>query len=165
MAELYSRLRPHPVWDEIKYTVRGDIRRFLKLQVGDGLNPQFMFSSGQRRATGLAFLLAVNLSLAWSKWRSILLDDPVQHIDDFRSVHLVEVLAQLVTGGRQVICAVEDSALADLLARRLPLGTEESGRRVSLGTDHTGALAVLEEGPLLPLMSNVLLQTSDLATG
>lgn len=90
------------------------MQRFLKLQVGDDINPQFVFSSGQRRATGLAFLLSVNLSITWSRWRSILLDDPVQHVDDFRTVHLAEVLAHLCQSGRQIICAVEDSALADL---------------------------------------------------
>jgi hypothetical protein len=39
------------------------VRRFLKLEVGSELNPQFIFSSGQRRATGLAFVLSVNLPL------------------------------------------------------------------------------------------------------
>ena len=65
MSELYKRLRPHPIWDDIEYSVRGDVRRFLKLQVGSDVNPQFVFSSGQRRATGLAFLLSMNLSIAW----------------------------------------------------------------------------------------------------
>src|SRR3546814_16986181 len=82
MSELYRRLRPHPIWRDIEYSIRGDVRRFLKLKVGDELNPQFLFSSGQRRATGLAFLLSVTLSLAWSRWRTIMLDDPVQHVDD-----------------------------------------------------------------------------------
>src|SRR3546814_21018997 len=54
MSELYRRLRPHPIWRDIEYSIRGDVRRFLKLKVGDELNPQFLFSSGQRRATGLA---------------------------------------------------------------------------------------------------------------
>src|SRR3546814_13489471 len=48
MSELYRRLRPHPIWRDIEYSIRGDVRRFLKLQVGDELNPQFLFSSGQR---------------------------------------------------------------------------------------------------------------------
>jgi hypothetical protein len=74
MSELYCRLRPHPIWRNIEYSIRGDVKRFLKLQVGEGLNPQFLFSSGQRRAAGLAFLLSVNISLAWSRWRSVLLN-------------------------------------------------------------------------------------------
>jgi DNA repair exonuclease SbcCD ATPase subunit len=126
-SELYQRLRPHPVWDDIAYKLRGDVKRFLKLEVGDEINPQFVFSSGQRRATGLAFLLSVYLSLSWSKLKTLMLDDPVQHIDDFRSIHLAEVLSKLVAGGRQVICAAEDAALADLLARQLPVNTIGEG--------------------------------------
>lgn len=52
-------------------------------------------------------------------WRTLLLDDPVQHIDDFRALHLVELLAAVGRDHRQIVCAVEDSALADLLTRRL----------------------------------------------
>lgn len=151
MSELYRRLRPHPIWGDIEYKIRGDVRRFLKLQVGNELNPQFIFSSGQRRATGLAFLLSVNLSLAWSRWSTILLDDPVQHVDDFRSIQLTEVLAQLLTGGRQIICAVEDAALADLLCRRLPISRRGDGKRVTLGPAPDGSLTKLQEFELAPL--------------
>jgi energy-coupling factor transporter ATP-binding protein EcfA2 len=156
MSELYRRLRPHPVWNDIEYSIRGDVRRFLTLQVGEELNPQFLFSSGQRRATGLAFLLSVNLSLAWSRWRTILLDDPVQHVDDFRTVHLAELAAQLVSEGRQIICAVEDAALADLLCRRLPVDRPGAAKRITLGPDADGALTKLTERLLTPLMRNSL---------
>jgi chromosome segregation protein len=106
LNELYQRLRPHFDWRSIEYSIRGDVRRFLSLKVGDGLNPQFVFSSGQRRAAGLAFLLSVHLARAWTPWQTLLMDDPVQHIDDFRALHLIEVLAALRLGGRQVVCAV-----------------------------------------------------------
>ena len=156
MSELYKRLRPHPIWSDIEYSVRGDVQRFLKLQVGGEVNPQFVFSSGQRRATGLAFLLSVNLSITWSRWRSILLDDPVQHVDDFRTVHLAEVLAHLCQSGRQVICSVEDSALADLMCRRLPSVGREPGKRVTLGTDQSGALAIIQEQQIAPMSRRAL---------
>jgi DNA repair exonuclease SbcCD ATPase subunit len=162
MAELYRRLRPHPIWNDIEYSIRGDVKRFLKLKVGDDLNPQFLFSSGQRRATGIAFLLAVNLSLAWSRWRSILLDDPVQHVDDFRAVHLAEVAAQLVEDERQIICAVEDSALADLLCRRLPISQIGDGRRITLGNDAEGSIAKLVDRALPPLLRHTFLEPRDI---
>jgi hypothetical protein len=156
LSELYRRLHPHPVWRDIEYSIRGDVKRFLKLQVGESLNPQFLFSSGQRRATGLAFLLSVNIALAWSRWQSILLDDPVQHVDDFRTVHLAEVLAQFVTEGRQIICAVEDVALADLICRRLPIGSSSEAKSVTLGPDEDGALAKIGERWLMPLVRQSL---------
>jgi DNA repair exonuclease SbcCD ATPase subunit len=157
MSELYKRLRPHPIWSDIEYSVRGDVQRFLKLQVGGDINPQFVFSSGQRRATGLAFLLSVNLSITWSRWRSIMLDDPVQHVDDFRTVHLGEVLAHLCQSGRQIVCAVEDSALADLLCRRLPSYEESPGKRFTLGTDRSGALTIKAEDEIAPLNRRALI--------
>jgi chromosome segregation protein len=107
-------------------------------------------------AGGLAFLLSDNLSIAWSKWQSILLDDPAQHVDDFRTVHLAEVLAQLCQSGRQIICAVEDSALADLMCRRLPSTTALPGKRIRLGTDSTGALAITHEQVIATLTRRAL---------
>lgn len=157
MSELYNRLRPHPTWTDIEYSVRGDVQRFLKLQVGGDVNPQFVFSSGQRRTTGLAFLLSVNLSIAWSRWQSILLDDPVQHIDDFRAVHLAEVLAHLCQSGRQIVCAVEDSALADLMCRRLPSSESAPGKRITLGTDRHGALTITRDQKIAPLSRRALI--------
>jgi recombinational DNA repair ATPase RecF len=111
----------------MSYLIRGDVRRFLSLRVGDELNPKFMFSTGQRRATGLAFLLAVHLSRSWCSLDSLILDDPVQHIDDYRALHLVEVLHAIRRTGRQLVCTVEDEALALLLCRRLRGAEGEDG--------------------------------------
>jgi len=132
LTELYLRLRPHVDWQEIRYRMRGDVRRFLSLEVGDGLNPRFLFSSGQRRAMGIAFLLAVHLSRSWCRLKTLVLDDPVQHVDDFRALHLAEVLSAMRRKGEQVICTVEDPALADLLCRRLRSTDSEDGSLVSM---------------------------------
>lgn len=156
LNELYQRLRPHADWRTIEYSIRGDVKRFLSLKVGDGLNPQFVFSSGQRRAAGLAFLLSVHLARAWTPFRSLLLDDPVQHIDDFRALHLVEVLAALRLDRRQIICAVEDPALADLLCRRLVSTTDEPGRRYDIELGPEGATSVLTAEDIPPMPIGVL---------
>lgn len=156
LNELYQRLRPHFDWRSIEYSIRGDVRRFLSLKVGGGLNPQFVFSSGQRRAAGLAFLLSVHLARAWTSWRTLLMDDPVQHIDDFRALHLIEVLAALRLGGRQVVCAVEDEALAELLCRRLLSTSESIGRRYDLDIGPNGATTVMLETEVPPMPTGVL---------
>jgi chromosome segregation protein len=156
LNELYQRLRPHADWRTIDYSIRGDVKRFLSLKVGDGLNPQFVFSSGQRRAAGLAFLLSVHLARAWTPLRSLLLDDPVQHIDDFRALHLVEVLAALRLDHRQIICAVEDTALADLLCRRLISTSGEPGRRYDIDLGPEDATSVLKATDVPPMPVGVL---------
>lgn len=164
LNELYQRLRPHYDWRSIEYRIRGDVRRFLSLKVGDGLNPQFVFSSGQRRAAGIAFLLSVHLARAWTPWRTLLLDDPVQHIDDFRALHLIEVLAALRLDGRQIICAVEDPALTELLCRRLLSTSEAIGKRYDIDIGQDGAATIVSDVEIPPMPAGVLRSWSEIYT-
>ena len=131
--ELCDRIRPHSEWPDIDFLLRGDVRPFLSFMIGESLNPRFVFSSGQRRALGLAFLLTVHMSRGWCKLETLVLDDPIQHVDDYRALHLVETLAALRMLGRQIICTVEDPALADLLCRRLRSSSNDTGMRIDLG--------------------------------
>ncbi|RUX25829.1 chromosome segregation protein SMC [Mesorhizobium sp. M7A.F.Ca.US.011.01.1.1] len=156
LKELYKRLRPHANWKEIDADFGGQIRATLNFTVGEGKNPQFLFSSGQRRAAGMAFLLAIHLSRPWSTWKSLLLDDPVQHIDDYRALNLVEVLAAIRRVGRQVVVAVEDSSLADLLGRRLRSAPNELGRRFDLAMGSDGSALIERQLDLLPLPQEVI---------
>ena len=138
LSDLYLRIRPHSDWRDVQYHLRGDVRRLLSLRVGPDLNPRFMFSSGQRRATGLAFLLSVHLSRTWCRLNTLVLDDPIQHIDDFRALHFVEVLSAIRQTGRQIVCSVEDPDLARLLGRRLRSDFEQEGAIVELSRDVAG---------------------------
>jgi chromosome segregation protein len=161
LNELYQRLRPHAHWHTIEYAIRGDVKRFLSLRVGENLNPQFVFSSGQRRAAGLAFLLSVYLSRPWCQWKTLVLDDPVQHIDDYRALHLVEVLAALRQDGRQIIC--EDAALADLLCRRLRSSFESPGRRFDLDAEPKDGSVIRRQADIHPPPNSILRTAAGLA--
>lgn len=132
LEELYLRLRPHVDWPTVRYRLRGDVQHYLSFEVGDDLNPRFMFSSGQRRAMGIAFLLAVYLSTSWTRLCTLILDDPVQHVDDFRALHMAEVLNGIRKKGRQIICSAEDPELARLMTRRLQGINGQSGALVEL---------------------------------
>ena len=156
LQELYARLRPHVDWQEIEYNLRGQVRRFLSLQVGEDLNPRFMFSSGQRRAAGLAFLLAVYFARPWCKLHSLIMDDPVQHIDDYRALHLVEALSAIRQGGHQVVCTVEDPALARLLLRRLNTGPNQNGVYIGMEYELGTGVTVAETRPILPTANSIL---------
>ncbi len=155
LKELYRRLRPHADWREIEIDIAGQVRASLNFTVGDGYNPQFLFSSGQRRAAGLAFLLAIHLSRPWCALNTLMLDDPIQHIDDYRSLNLVEVLSSIRRSGRQVIIAVEDSALADVLCRRLRSSMIEGGLRFELGTDEDGSAMISNTIEIPPLSDTI----------
>ena len=88
---------------------------------------------GQRRAASLAFLLPIHLSRSYCGLKTLVLDDPVQHIDDYRALHLVEVLTAIRRDHRQIICTVEDTVLAELMARRLRSQGEDVGEVIRLG--------------------------------
>lgn len=156
IEELYKRLRPHVEWTHIRYRLRGDVRRMLSFEVGDGLNPSFVFSSGQRRAAGLAFLLAVHLSRPWCNFESLILDDPVQHVDDFRALNLTEVLTAIRKGGRQIVCCVEDEALGQLMCRRLRSGTASDGRLVRMQYDSEHGVTTSFESEIGPSRQHIL---------
>jgi chromosome segregation protein len=160
LGEFYQRLRPHSDWRTIRYSIRGDVTRLLSLRVGEDINPQFVFSSGQRRAAGLAFLFAVHVSRPWCLLQSLLLDDPVQHIDDFRSLHLVEVLAALGSKNRQIICSVEDPALADLMYRRLLGSSASEGLRYDLERVAGGSTIVSNKTRVSPMLRGLMRQAS-----
>lgn len=132
LSELFVRLKPHMDYAEVRYHMRGDVKRFLSFEIGHGINPRFTFSSGQRRALGIAFLLAVHLSRPWCNFTTLVLDDPVQHIDDYRALHFVEVLSSIRQLGHQIVCTVQDPALADLLCRRLRSANIGDGLRVEM---------------------------------
>lgn len=165
MNEMYKRLRPHSDWNNLRFNIRGDVTRLVSLRVEGAykdaeVNPRFIFSSGQRRAAGLSFLLSLNLSRGWSNLRSLLLDDPVQHIDDFRALQLTELLAAVRLTGRQVICTVEDEALAQLMTRRLPVRNAEEALHIKMHYVGGQGVSVEEVRRLSPMPLAVIAQAS-----
>lgn len=157
LEEIFFRLKPHSDWRKISYHIRGDVRRFLNLDVGEGVNPSYIFSSGQRRIAGLAFLLAVHLSRWWCKLDTLILDDPVQHVDDFRALHLAETLGAIRRTGRQIICSVEDRDLADVLCRRLRSSADEPGMLVELEYRKGRGVHISSVTDIEPVGENILL--------
>jgi recombinational DNA repair ATPase RecF len=144
-------------YSEVRYHMRGDVKRFLSFEIGHGINPRFTFSSGQRRALGIAFLLAVHLSRPWCKFPTLVLDDPVQHIDDYRALHFAEVLSSIRQLGHQIVCTVQDPALADLLCRRLRSASIGDGLRIEMEYEPGAGARVKGVQEIGPLPERVLM--------
>lgn len=160
LSDLYGRLRPHIEWQDIDYKIRGDVRRALNLTVGQDLNPQFMFSSGQRRALGLAFLIAVHLSRPWCNLQTLILDDPVQHIDDYRALNLVEILSNIAKQGRQVLVTIESNELADMICRKLQGSSENPGKHIKVDLSPNGGGTIANEEILETMPRRVLRESA-----
>ena len=86
----------------------------------------------------------------------MVLDDPVQHVDDFRALHLVEVLSSIRHSGRQIICTMEDEDLADVLCRRLRASKEEGGTKIRMDFVPDKGITLASQVSIEPLPPNVL---------
>ncbi len=60
------------------------------------LPPQLVLSEGQMAANGFSILCAASTAYRWSRWRALLLDDPLQHNDIIHAAAFVDVMRNLV---------------------------------------------------------------------
>lgn len=83
------------------------------------MNPNHYFSEGQLSALSVAALLAASTTFEWSRWRGLLLDDPLQHNDVIHASAFMDLLRQMVSKlGYQVILSTHDSSEAEFLGRK-----------------------------------------------
>jgi DNA repair exonuclease SbcCD ATPase subunit len=147
LNDLYNRLEVHPSFR--RFAFRYD-RRYEAGQVRpwvydderrvDG-NAAQVLSSAQLNALAVCLFLTMNLARE-QRLQCAILDDPVQNMDDFNVISLVDVLRS-IRGERQVIITTHDERLAILFWRKLrPLRIGERSIIVRLA-DWT------PEGPLL----------------
>jgi len=87
------------------------------------INPNYFFSEGQLSALSVSALLAASTTFSWSRWRGLLLDDPLQHNDIIHASAFMDLLRQMVRElGYQVILSTHDSSEAEFLARKPQCG-------------------------------------------
>lgn len=83
------------------------------------INPNYFFSEGQLSALSVSALLAASTTFSWSRWRGLLLDDPLQHNDIIHASAFMDLLRQMVRELRyQVILSTHDSSEAEFLERK-----------------------------------------------
>lgn len=87
----------------------------------------------------------------------VILDDPVQHIDDYRALHMVEVLSAINMRGHQILCIVEDPDLADLICRRLGNSSLGEGTRIDLEYEPGAGTAISRVQTSVSMPRRVLL--------
>jgi len=104
---------------------RSELRPGIVKRAADGsttqmeMNPNFYFSEGQLSALSVAALLAASTTFGWSRWKGLLLDDPLQHNDVIHASAFMDSLRQLVNGlGYQIILSTHDSSEAEFLSRK-----------------------------------------------
>jgi exonuclease SbcC len=122
--ELFIRLAPDEAFVPafaLPPSTTGPVEAMLETNYrsgGKGGNPRAMLSAGNLNTAALTLFLALHLSvkpvLPW-----LIIDDPVQSMDDVHIAQFAALLRTLKREGRQVILAVHDRQLFDYLALEL----------------------------------------------
>ncbi|QQO12458.1 AAA family ATPase [Bradyrhizobium diazoefficiens] len=88
-------------------------------QYRTNLPPQLVLSEGQMAANGFSILCAASTAYRWSRWRALLLDDPLQHNDIIHAAAFVDVMRNLVElEGYQLIMSSHKRDEGEFIARK-----------------------------------------------
>lgn len=116
-ASIIYRAEHHASRSELRPSaVRTDAEgRISSLEI----NPNLFFSEGQLSALSVSALFAASTTFQWSRWRCLLMDDPLQHNDVIHASAFMDLVRQIVRClDYQVIMSTHDSAEAAFLIRK-----------------------------------------------
>jgi hypothetical protein len=86
--------------------------------LGD-IDPVLVHSEGQMAALAVSMLTAASLTFPWSRWKALVLDDPLQHNDSIHAAAFADLMGNLITAeGYQVLLSTHDVGQAEFLQRK-----------------------------------------------
>jgi exonuclease SbcC len=110
-------------------------------------------SEGQASIKALSFLMAASTSYQWSRWKALILDDPLQYNDLVHKAAFLDLLRPLVlTQGYQVIISTHDLEEAEFIERKCRNADIRVGSCHLLGLGTSGV--VMRVGALGEVMPN-----------
>ena len=109
---VYSRLNAHPLFNQIILKVgEKELKVLTQSSKGEQLgsekinqiSPRQFFSEAQLNIAALSIFLATALHQRWSGFNTIIIDDPVQNMDDFNVYAFLDLVRGLIMNGHQFI--------------------------------------------------------------
>ena len=124
VTDIYSRLDPHPTFKAIgfkhdMYYGKGTSRPFVSDVTADvEADPLIVFSASQANIAALSYFLAMSLGAGERALPFVLMDDPLQSMDDVNVLGFAD-LCRFVRAERQLVISSHDRRFANLLRRKL----------------------------------------------
>lgn len=124
VADIFSRLDPHPAFKSIEFELdtyykRGTTSPLVKDVVEDvSADPLVIFSTSQANIAALSYFLAMGWSAGDRSLPFVLLDDPVQSMDDVNVLGFAD-LSRHIRASRQLVISTHERRFAGLLERKL----------------------------------------------
>ena len=122
--DIFRRLEPHPAFDTLGFDLSVAYRSgvadpFIRdTESGVTADPLLVLSSSQANIAALTYFLALSWSAEPRALPFLLLDDPLQSLDDVNILGFAD-LCRHVRGSRQLAVSTHDERLAGLLRRKL----------------------------------------------
>lgn len=86
---------------------------------GKTKNPLLYMSEGQLAATSLCLLFGASATYPWSRWKCLLMDDPLHHNDSIHAAAFIDVVRNLISSqGYQIIVSTHDMEQAGYFLRK-----------------------------------------------
>jgi exonuclease SbcC len=131
VERIYARMDPHPAFTEVSLgtSYKGGHGRIRPLVTDPsaGLkdrDPYTLFSSSQLNALAVSVFLGLNLGTREAPLQVVMLDDPLQSLDDVNLLGLVDTLRR-TKALRQLVVSTHDRRFTSLLQRKLrPVGDD-----------------------------------------
>lgn len=123
--KIYKSLSPHRRFEIIDFDV--DVNRnrvgihFNAKHSKISARPEFLFSSAQLNTFGICMFLSMALRQNWLDLDSILIDDPIQNLDDINVLSFIDFIRGLLdsqTRAKQIILSTHDERFYDLMIRK-----------------------------------------------
>jgi hypothetical protein len=125
LQSTYARIDPHPAFTSVEFLSsivkgRGLLSTVIRDSVGDksSIYPSAVLSSPQVNALAVSIFLSFNLGIANPPLSTVLLDDPLQSLDDVNILGLVD-LRRRAKEQRQLRVSTHDVRFATLPPRKL----------------------------------------------
>lgn len=135
VANIFQRLDPHPAFKTIEFELdtyyrRGTTSPLVIDQVENvSADPLMIFSTSQANIVALAYFIAMSLSANERGLSFLLLDDPVQSMDDINVLGFADLCRHLRLS-RQLIVSTHERRFSSLLERKLAPRTEGSHTKI-----------------------------------
>lgn len=138
--QIYELLNPHRRFKIIDFNV--DVRHN---KIGINFNakhskitarPEFLFSSAQLNTFGICMFLSMALRQNWLDLDTILIDDPIQNLDDINILSFVDFLRSLLDSKslkKQIVLSTHDERFYDLMIKKFQDYNVKSFRFESYG--------------------------------
>lgn len=145
VANIFQRLDPHPAFKTVEFEMdtyyrKGTTSPLVIDQVENvSADPLLIFSTSQANIVALSYFIAMSLSSEERGLPFLLLDDPVQSMDDVNVLGFADLCRHLRLR-RQLIVSTHERRFASLLERKLAPRAEGSRTKIIrfTGWDRSG---------------------------